>query len=210
MAIYQPFGMSGGGGTSGLVGGMWQDANITNEYNRDQRLAQDNRLRSASMMSSMFRSLRRNTGGGGGGRGGHGFGKLFEHVKGLPQTALNEADFASLRGGLQSQADATASQQIGNVAARAGGDTSSPLFQLLSSGVRGGASADVGGTMAGVRVDDKRRQFGERMQHAGLLTDITKARAQTNLGQQGIDLQSRQLDLQQLLAMLQQFGFSNA
>lgn len=98
----------------------------------------------------------------------------------------SERDLALAGGQFRGMADANANQQVANISARAGGDTSSPLFQMLATGARGGAAASTGAAMARFRLEDAQSQKSRALDRARLL-----------LGLRQTEQQGQQLQLQQ-------------
>ena len=100
--------------------------------------------------------------------------------------ALTERDLSLAGGQMRRGADANANEQVAAISRRMGGDTSSAQFNLLASGVRGGAAASTGAAMARFRLESAEGQKSRALDRARLL-----------LGLQSTELSRRSFDLQQ-------------
>lgn len=122
---------------------------------------------------------------------------------GVPQVAAPGAQYdltkltPAMKGDIRGRTDQAAGQQIANISRRAGGDTSSPLFQFLASGARTGAAAAAG--TEGAKLDLQAADvMGARDLARGTTNAQLTAQAQALANQQalaraGLDLQGQQL-----------------
>jgi hypothetical protein len=96
-----------------------------------------------------------------------------DQIQGLPEEVLNRGQLDATSGRFRATADARANAGLASLAQRQQGDTSSAQFQLLSSGITGGAASDA----ATARQD---LEFGNAQ--AGAQLKGRKAQAALGLG----------------------------
>lgn len=85
---------------------------------------------------------------------------------------ISEEDFTSIEGRLRQSIEGRAGTEIANLSRRTGGDTSSPLFNLISSTIRGGSIADVSGKLADLRIQNKFQAQRNQFERSGLLLSL--------------------------------------
>lgn len=106
---------------------------------------------------------------------------------------INESDFASIEGRLRQSIEGRAGTEIANLSRRTGGDTSSPLFNLISSTIRGGSIADVSGKLADLRIQNKFQAQSNQFQRSGLLLSLLGLETGNAFTGQQLGLQEQQI-----------------
>jgi hypothetical protein len=90
---------------------------------------------------------------------------------------LSERDLALAGGDIRRHADAAANESIASTSRRLGGDTSSPLFQLIATGARGGAAGATGAAKARFRLEDAQSLKDRSIQRAELMLGMQRNEA---------------------------------
>lgn len=100
---------------------------------------------------------------------------------------MSERDLALAGGDIRRHADAAANESIASTSRRLGGDTNSALFQIASTGAKGGAAAATGSARARMRLDESQSLRQARADRARAMLGLF----QTEQGARGQNLQEQ-------------------
>lgn len=125
------------------------------------------------------------------------FSGISEQIQGLNFEGISGEQRSTLFAGIQRQAEAGARSTIGDLSARFGGDTSSPIFNLLANQANLGARAGSGVARAQIDIDEVRRR-----------QEINLQRGQLALGLGQLGIQRGQLGVQRSQLGLQRRKFN--
>lgn len=89
-------------------------------------------------------------------------------LSGIPTSQMIQQNVGKMLGGVKNTNDAAARQALASLASRAGGDTSSPMYQLMASRITGGAAANTGAQMLDAKLQAMREGTAAEVQRANL------------------------------------------